>query len=128
MIGQFGSVFVYVPQQLLFAVFLIWAAQRSAGMFIGKVGLFFGQSSLPILLLHGWVLLTLYPGMLAGMPTYETPYLFVGIFSSAIVVHALLYVWFRRPLDWLQMQIFAISRLGQGRKRPARSARGNIAD
>ncbi|MCJ2180065.1 hypothetical protein [Novosphingobium album (ex Hu et al. 2023)] len=127
MIGQFGSIFVYVPQQLFFAVFLIWAAQRSAGMLIGKVGLFFGQASLPILLLHGWVLLTLYPGILAGMPTYETPFLFVGIFSSAIVVHALLYVWLRRPLDWLQVMIFSMSRWGQGRKVPVKRARKPVA-
>src|SRR3546814_3090872 len=95
-------------------------------MLIGKVGLFFGQSSLPILLLHGWVLLTLYPGMLAGMPTFETPFLFVSIFSSAVVVHALLYVWLRMPLDWLQMQIFAISRLSQGRMLPVRRVRKRV--
>ncbi|MCT2398396.1 acyltransferase [Novosphingobium mangrovi (ex Huang et al. 2023)] len=116
MIGQYGSIFVYVPQQLLFGLFLVWAAQRSAGMMIGKVGQFFGQASLAILLLHGWVLLTLYPGMLTGMPKFETPFLFVGIFSAAIVVHALLYVCLRTPLNWLQMQVFAISRIGQRSK------------
>lgn len=120
MVGQYGSIFVYVPQQLLFIVFLIWAGQRSAGMMIGRVARFFGKASLPILLLHGWVLLTLYPGMLAGMPAWETPFLFVAIFSSAIVVHALLYVWLALPLNWIQIFIFRISHLGQ-QKAPRRT-------
>lgn len=118
MIGQYGSIFVYVPQQLLFILFLLWAAHRSAHMLIGRVARFFGQASLAILLLHGWVLLTLYPGMLDGMPKAETPFLFVAILCSAIVVHALLYIWLIRPLHWLQTQIFKVSDIGWRSRSP----------
>lgn len=123
MIGQYGSIFVYVPQQLLFILFLLWAAQRSAPMLIGRVARFFGQASLAILLLHGWVLLTLYPGMLDGMPKVETPFLFVAILCSAIVVHALLYVWLMWPLNWLQAHIFKISDLRRRKKQSPRPGR-----
>ncbi|HEY0959857.1 MAG TPA: hypothetical protein VGE05_11390 [Novosphingobium sp.] len=118
MVGQYGSIFIYVIQQIAFILFLIWGAQRSAGMMIGKVGRFFGQASLPILLLHGWVLLTLYPLIFAGMPAMETPFLFMGIFSAAVVAHALLYAWLKVPLNWLQARIFMLSHVSWNRKRP----------
>ena len=124
MIGKYGSILVYIPQQMLFALFLVWFAQRTAPTLIGRTARFFGRSSLPILLMHGWVLLTIYPGILSGMPSYETPYLFVGILCTAIVVHAVLYSLLSRPLDWIQAQIFVFSRIGSGRGLPsARRAR-----
>lgn len=118
MYGKYGSILVYVPQQLLFAIFMLWLAQRTAPTLVGRTASFFGRSSLPILLMHGWVLLTIYPGILSGMPSYETPYLFVGIMCTAIVIHAVLYAMLRNPLDWIQARIFAISRIGQARARP----------
>jgi hypothetical protein len=109
MVGQYGSIFLYVPQQIAFFVFLVWAAQRSANMMIGKVGFYFGRASIPILLLHGCVLVTLYPVMLNGLPTYENWFLFVAVFSSVVVIHALLYALLSGPLDWLQIKVFHLS-------------------
>ncbi|MFC3441137.1 hypothetical protein ACFOKF_07995 [Sphingobium rhizovicinum] len=120
MVGQYGSIFVYVPQQLLFIIFLLWAAKISAPLLIGRTARFFGQASLPILLLHGWVLLILYPSMLAGMPRVETPFLFVAILCTAIVVHALLYSCLTWPLHWLQAQVFKLSQIGQRRQKVRR--------
>ncbi|WP_230461282.1 acyltransferase family protein [Sphingobium sp. CAP-1] len=117
MVGQYGSIFAYVPQQLLFIIFLLWAAERSAPMLIGRVARFFGQASLPILLLHGWVLLILYPRIFDGISKVETPFLFIAIFSYGLVVHALLYVWLVRPLHWIQMLIFRVSHLSIRRGR-----------
>lgn len=123
MVGKYGSILVLVPQQLLFGIVLIWLSHRTANTLPGRVASFFGQASLPLLLLHGWVLLTLYEAIFLGMPAYETPYLFVSIMCTVIVVHALLYTWLKGPLDWLQARIFAISRIGQKRKVPVRIKR-----
>lgn len=118
MIGQYGSIVLYVPQQILFVLFLLWIAQRSSrSPFFGATAHYFGRASLPILLLHGWVLLTLYPGMLGALPRVETPFLYISIFSSALVVHAFLYAVLSRPLDSLQLAIFNLSHGIRRRKR-----------
>jgi hypothetical protein len=117
MIGQYGSILVYVPQQLMFIMFLLWISQRSSRTPPGSTARYFGRASLPILLLHGWVLLTIYPGMLAAMPREETPFLYIAIFSSGLVVHAFLYTILARPLEKLQVFVFNLSHGRKARKR-----------
>lgn len=116
MIGQYGSIFVYVPQQILFVVTLLWIAQRTARTAPGAVARYFGRASLPILLMHGWVLLTLYPGMLAALPHQETPFLYVAVYSCGVVVHGLLFSLFERPIHLIQRAIFKLSYLGSARR------------
>lgn len=108
MVGQYGSILVYVPQQILFVLALLWIAQRSGRTIGGHTARFFGRASLPMLLLHGWVLLTLYPGMLAALPRSETPFLYIAVFCTALVVHAVLYTFVAKPLDWLQRGVFKL--------------------
>ena len=123
MIGQYGSIFVYVLQQILLGIFVVWIAHKSAKTVFGRTARFFGDASLSILLLHGWVLLTLYPPLLTAMPVRETAFTFIAIMSSAIVVHAALYAFLARPLTTLQVAVFKLSYLGTAEGRMGRRRR-----
>ncbi|ODP36474.1 acyltransferase family protein [Sphingomonas turrisvirgatae] len=111
MIGQYGSLPIYVVQQLLFMLFLLWVSSWSVGKMPGKVGTYFGADSLSMLLMHGWVLVTLYPIAAQSLPPRESAFLYASILSVGIVVHALLYFYLQPALHWLSGISFKASSL-----------------
>ncbi len=109
MIGQYGSLPVYVVQQLLFVAFLLWVADWARDKMPGRAASYFGSDSLSMLLLHGWVLVALYPAAARGLPGRESAFLFVSILSAAIVTHACLYFFLQPVLRWFGALAFRTS-------------------
>jgi hypothetical protein len=91
MIGQYGSLPIYCLQQILFVVFLLWVASWSRDKMPGQVAAYFGRDSLSMLLLHGWVLVALYPAAAQGLAANESVFMFVSILAAAMFTHALLF-------------------------------------
>lgn len=100
MVGQYGLLPVYLVQQLLFAAFLLSVAAFTRAMMPGRVAAYFGANSLAMLVLHGWVLATLYPLAARSLANGESVARFVAILSSVIVAHAFLYFCLQTPLRW----------------------------
>lgn len=111
MIGQYGSLPVYVAQQLLFILFILWVAAWSRDKMPGRAAAYIGNDSLSVLLLHGWVLVLLYPAAGRSLPDRESLFLFVSILCSVLVVHALLYFLFQAQLRWFSALAFRIGNL-----------------
>lgn len=109
MVGQYGALPVYIVQQLLFIVFLLWASAWSLNKMPGRVAAYFGSDSLSMLLMHGWVLVTLYPLAARSLPPQESIFLFVSILSVGMTVHAALYFYLQPLLHRLSMLSFGIS-------------------
>jgi hypothetical protein len=61
-VGATGFLPAYIAAQFLFFLFLLWAAQVSPPM-ARNIGRYFGRPSLQFLLMHGWVLVTIWPMM-----------------------------------------------------------------
>lgn len=98
MVGQYGSFPVYVAEQLLFITFLLWVSGRTADTMPGRVAAFFGNESLAMLLMHGWVLTLLYFPAGRSLPGKESIFLFVSILATVIVVHGFLFFVFKGAL------------------------------
>lgn len=111
MVGHYGALPVYIVQQLLFLVFLLWAADWSVGKMPGRVAAYFGSDSLSMLLMHGWVLVTLYPLAARSLPPQESIFLFLSILSVGMTIHAAIYFYVQPLLHWLSMLSFRISSL-----------------
>lgn len=109
MIGQYGLLPVYIVQQLLFLAFLLWAADWSLGKMPGRVATYFGADSLSMLLMHGWVLVTLYPLAARSLPPQESVFLFIAILSTGITAHAALYFYLQPLLHWFSGLSFRLS-------------------
>ncbi len=109
MIGQYGALPIYIVQQILFLIFLLWSADWSLGKMPGRVATYFGVDSLSMLLMHGWVLVTLYPLAARAVPPQESVFLFISILSTGIVIHAALYFYLRPVLHGLNAFSFKLS-------------------
>lgn len=99
MVGQYGAAPVYVVQQLAFITFLWWVSARLPQGLPARVARYFGTAPLQFLILHGFLLVSLYPAASRGLPKFESGFLFVAVFSSVIVVHAIAFQLLKRPLD-----------------------------
>jgi len=109
MLGQYGSLPVFLAQEALFALFLTTAAGWDL-WFITRPARFFGVASLQILILHGWVITTLFSVLGYLLPHRESVALLVLLFFTGPALHAALYLLLRRPLNWLVAAISAVSR------------------
>lgn len=98
-IGEYGILPLYLVQQLLFLVFLLWLSSMSLGSLAGNVARYFGQRSMKMLVMHGWIIAVLYPLTARQLPEQESIFLFVAILSSVIVVHAFTYEIIKTPLS-----------------------------
>lgn len=109
MIGQYGSLPIYICQQILFILFLWWVSVWSGDKMPGRAAAYIGNDSLSMLLLHGWVLVLIYPAAARSLPERESIFLFCSILSSVLVAHALLYFLLNPILRWFGALSFRIS-------------------
>ena len=87
-IGAYGFLPLYLLQLVLFIVGLLWISTRSQRLVTGRVGAYFGKRSLMMLILHGWIIVTLYPLAMAHLPPQGSIFFYITIISTVIVVHA----------------------------------------
>ncbi len=99
MVGQYGAAPVYLLQQLAFITFLWWVSGRFPKKLPSRVARYFGRAPLQLLILHGFVLVSLYPLAARGLPRFENGYLFFSVLSSVIVVHVIAFHSLKGLLD-----------------------------
>lgn len=111
MVGQYGFLPVYLVQEVAFITFLLWVSAVTTGHTAGRLATYFGRPSLQMLLLHGWVLVALYPAAARGLPEQESLFLFIAIISAIIIVHGFLYEILGGALDMFLAGCTRLSRM-----------------
>jgi hypothetical protein len=109
MVGQYGSLPVFLMQEALFGLFLVAAAGWTVP-FITRTARFFGVPSLQILILHGWIIASLFPVLGYVLPHHENIALLVLLFFAGPAIHAAFYLLLRLPLNWTVASISDVSR------------------
>jgi hypothetical protein len=99
MVGGYGFMPLYFLQEGIAVIGLLWLAQGAAALAVGRFLAYVGRRSMPLLLLHGWVILTFYGLIGPVLPPQAGLWLFVAIFAVNTALHLALYRLLRRPLD-----------------------------
>lgn len=110
MVGEYGYLPAFAIYIVLAFLFLHWLSGVLTATLPGRAFKFFGKGSLQILLLHGWVLLTLYAPLLAHLPRWNELWFYLVIACVNMALHAGLYFSFRRPLNAIVRFDFALAR------------------
>ena len=87
MVGSYGFLPVYILQELCVFLGVLWAAQSMPAL-IAKFGQYFGRASLQFLLLHGWLIVTLYPVLASFMPPRHEFLVLAAIAIFGPIIHA----------------------------------------
>ncbi|MBM4201100.1 MAG: hypothetical protein FJ189_07425 [Gammaproteobacteria bacterium] len=99
MVGGYGFMPLYFLGEFLFFFGLLWVSRLIAATPIAGFLVYVGRRSIKLLLLHGWVILSIY-GVAAYLPpTWRGVPLFLGIFAANTLLHVLLYEILNKPLD-----------------------------
>lgn len=97
-VGGYGFWPLYAAQEVLAVFGLLWLAGLLARTPLARVLAWVGRRSLPLLVLHGWVILSAY-GLIAfiAMPSAGA-WLFLVVFAANTLLHLLLYKLLAKPL------------------------------
>jgi fucose 4-O-acetylase-like acetyltransferase len=110
-VGGYGFWPLYAAQEVLAVIGLVWLAALLARtpLLAGALA-WVGRRSLPLLVLHGWVILSAY-GLLAfiNVPSVGA-WLFVAIFVANTLLHVVLYKLLARPLGMFFSACSMVSR------------------
>jgi peptidoglycan/LPS O-acetylase OafA/YrhL len=90
---------LYFLQEGIAVIGLLWLAQSLAALSPGRFLAYVGRRSMPLLLLHGWLILLLYGLIGPVLPRGAGVWLFGIIFAVNTVLHLALYRLLQRPLD-----------------------------
>ncbi len=113
MVGGFGSIPVFLAQELLFFVFLISVARLQRPWWLTRPANFIGRHSAMFLLLNGWVIVAINPWLLPLLPAGDSLLLFLGLLVGGAALHWGLFHLLRRPLVLMVSGSFqAIERIG----------------
>ena len=99
MVGGYGFMPLYFLQESVAVVGLLWLSQSAAASSVGRFLAYVGRRSMPLLLLHGWLVLFLYGLVPYVLPREAGAWLFVAIFAVNTALHLMLYRLLRTPLD-----------------------------
>ncbi len=99
MVGGYGFMPMYFLQEGIAVIGLLWLSQRAATLSVGRFLAYVGRRSMPLLLLHGWLILLLYGLIPYVVPRHGGAWLFVAIFAVNSALHLLLYRLLQWPLD-----------------------------
>jgi hypothetical protein len=99
MVGGYGFMPLYFLQEGIAVIGLLWLSQRAAALpAVNRLLAYVGRHSMPMLLLHGWVILSLFGLIAVVLPRSGGVWLFVAIFAVNTVVHLALYRLLQTPL------------------------------
>lgn len=98
MVGEFGFLPLYVVQEALALIALLWATMLAAASPLRRFLAYIGRNAIPLLVLHGWVILSFYGLAYWLVSRAAGPWLFVAVFLINTAVHLLLLRLFAAPL------------------------------
>jgi fucose 4-O-acetylase-like acetyltransferase len=129
MVGEYGFIPTFLFQEILFLMFLLWCAQATrrnatAPNAAAKVACYFGRNSLQFLLLHGWVIITIFPFLIEWLLPYDSKAIFLALLIVNPLIHAGLFMLLKRVLNRVLAFCFFAGRwltkpLGSTRPLPA---------
>jgi hypothetical protein len=99
MVGGYGFMPMYFLQEGIAVIGLLYLAQGAAALSVGRFLAYVGRRSMPLLLLHGWLILLLYGLIPYVLPREAGAWLFVAILAVNTVLHLALYRLLQWPLD-----------------------------
>jgi hypothetical protein len=106
MVGGFGSVPVFLLQEVLFLAFLLAVSRLERPRWITTTARFVGGNSVQFLLLNGWFMVVFNPWILPLLPAQDSLWLFAILLAGGLAVHLALFQALRRPLDLLLLTSF----------------------
>ncbi len=98
MVGSFGFMPLYLVQELLALLALLWLARLAAMTPIGSALSWVGRRSIQLLVLHGWVILSAYAVTAFVAPLLTSAWIFLAVFAGNTLLHVVLYKLFEKPL------------------------------
>jgi hypothetical protein len=109
-VGATGFLPAYIAAQFCFFLFLLWAAQAAPP--VGRrIGRYFGRPSLQFLLLHGWVLVTIWPMMSRLYPVQGNFIVPWAMLALIPLVHAILFKYTENVLNQVLAFCFRSGRI-----------------
>jgi fucose 4-O-acetylase-like acetyltransferase len=128
MVGGYGFMPLYFAQEGVAVIGLLWLSQAAAALPVGRFLAYVGRRSLPLLVLHGWVILSLYGLAAYAVPRSAGVWLFVAIVIVNTALHLALYRLLTTPLDRFVALCSATSRwmLARLRIAPAANRRNRV--
>jgi hypothetical protein len=118
-VGGYGSTPVFLVQELLTLVGLLWLSRIMAITPIGAALAWFGRRSLKLLVLHGWIILGVYGVAAYVWVDYFSVWFFIAVFAGYTLLHFLLYELVNRPLNRFMLACSTTSRRLIALLRPA---------
>ena len=110
MVGGYGFMPLFFAQELLAVFGLLWLAGLLTTSPMARALAWVGRRSLPLLVLHGWIVLSAY-GLASFVSAASAgPWLFVAVFAANTLLHVLMYRILARPLGVFFMACSTSSR------------------
>jgi hypothetical protein len=98
-IGRWGWAPVFLLQTAMALIGLLWLSQMVSALPLGRFLAWLGRRSIPMLVLHSWVVVSIY-GVIGFAQLHSAgPALFAVLFLVNALLHVALYRLLRRPLD-----------------------------
>jgi hypothetical protein len=119
-VGQYGSLSVYIAGELCFVLFLLWVSQARSPAWLLQPIQSIGRYSLALLLLHGWIIAAGFPALTALWANSASPALFfIALFLIIPALHVILFFGLRGVLDNVIGACFALAHWAVSFARPA---------
>jgi peptidoglycan/LPS O-acetylase OafA/YrhL len=109
-IGGQGVMPLYLVQELLTLIGLLWLSRVMAMTPLARALAWFGRRSLKLLVLHGWVILSFYGLAAHVLLESSSAWLFAAVFAGYTLLHFLLYEIVNRPLNRFMLACSQASR------------------
>ena len=90
MVGAYGFLPVYIIEQFCLFLAILWMAQAMPA-FMGRIAQYFGRASLQFLLLHGWLIVTLFPVIANFLPLKGNILILAAIYLLNPPIHATIF-------------------------------------
>jgi hypothetical protein len=99
MVGSYGFMPLYLVQELLAVLGLLWLARMAASTAIGSALAWVGRRSIQLLVLHGWVIVSVYAVAAFIAPLLTSAWMFLAVFAGNVLLHVMLYKLLERLLS-----------------------------
>lgn len=135
MVGRWGAAPLFFLQQVAAAFMILGVSRGIAPTPLGAAVGYFGRHSLLMLLLHGWMILTIYPLLAGFAPDGDRGFVFLAVFAINVVLHAALFRVTERGLkaclalcsEVARRLVDALAGIGTQGTAPSRGRSGSLA-
>ena len=91
MVGEFGILPIYLIQTFMIFAVILWISAQSVPQFVGKEISTIGRNSLTFLIVHGFLIATIFHETYRVLPVTETLWIYPAIFVASTIGNILAY-------------------------------------